>query len=171
MSDPAPTEASSAELFGSNRMWGLKEIELPEPVSWWPQTTGWVVLGVILLGIVAWVGWRYWQRYQHDFYRRDGLQKLEQFAHDPTKITELPQLLRISALKAAPRADVASLRGSHWTNWLNSSAQDQLFEDGDAKLLDDLAFAPFVPSSIDDNKRRHLIDAAKAWMGSHHASV
>lgn len=171
MSDPAQTEPSSRELFGSDRMWGLKEIALPEPVSWWPQTTGWVVLGVILLGVVAWVCWRYWQRYQHNFYRREGLQKLEKFAHDPTKIIELPQLLRVSALKAAPRADVAGLRGSYWINWLNSSAGDHLFEDDDAKLLDDLAFAQFVPSSIDNNTRRHLIDAAKVWMRSHHASV
>lgn len=171
MSEPTQASTSSAELFGSNRMWGLKELALPEPVSWWPQTTGWLIVGVLLLGVVAWIGWRFWQRYRDNYYRREGLLKLEKFAHDPSEITELPQLLRVSALKAAPRTDVASLRGSYWINWLNSSAGDKLFEDGDAKLLDDLAFAQFVPSSIDNKVRQHLIDASKNWMRSHHASV
>ena len=52
MSEHQGAGQSAAELFGSDRMWGLKELPLPEPVSWWPQTTGWYVLGsLIFLGL------------------------------------------------------------------------------------------------------------------------
>lgn len=171
MSEPNKPSTSAAELFGSDRMWGLKELALPEPVSWWPQTIGWAALGIIILGLIVWVGWRFWQKYQYNRYRREGLQRLRYFALHPSDIIELPQLLRVSALNAAPRIEVASLRGRYWINWLNSSAGAKLFDDEDAKLLDDLAFARFVPSSIDNDTRQHLIEASKVWMRSHHASV
>jgi hypothetical protein len=48
---------SQAEIFGSDRMWGLKELPLPDPVSWWPQTPGWYLLGTLFLPACAtWPG-------------------------------------------------------------------------------------------------------------------
>ncbi len=171
MSEFTPAGNSTTELFGSNRMWGLKEIALPEPVSWWPQTVGWYVLGVILLILFIWYGWRKLQKYQRNFYRREGLRKLDTFTNNPASIVELPFLLRGSALQAAPRVDVASLRGNEWIAWLNESAGSNLFEEYDAGLLDELVFAAFDKQSLDDKLSRHLIEASKIWMRSHSASI
>jgi hypothetical protein len=171
MSDKTSTGKSAAELFGSNRMWGLKELALPEPVSWWPQTVGWYVLSVMFLCLLAWFGWRRLQSYKRNFYRREGMTKLDSFASNPAAIVDLPLLLRLSALHAAPRVDVAGLRGSDWIAWLNESTGRKLFEENDARLLDELVFASPDKHSMDSKLTEHLVEASKIWMRSHRASI
>jgi hypothetical protein len=171
MSDQAASPQSSAELFGSDRMWGLKELPLPEPVSWWPQTFGWYILAALLLLGLAWLGWRQWRHYQHNAYRREGLAKLEVMASDPTALRQLPYLLRKSALCAAPRADVAGLRSRDWISWLNESAGCELFAETDGEKLDALAYARDRQPLLNDTELQHLVDASKTWMRDHRASV
>ena len=69
---------SPTEIFGSDRMWGLKELPLPDPISWWPQTPGWYVLGGLAVAGLCYLMWRLWMRYQHNAYRREGLARLGQ---------------------------------------------------------------------------------------------
>lgn len=165
-----PSE-SSAELFGSDRMWGLKELPLPEPVSWWPQTPGWYLLGTALLLVLVWLGWKLWLRYQRNSYRREGMARLNGMASDPQALKDLPFLLRRSALQAAPRKDVASLRGDDWLAWLDDSAGRKLFEQTDAEALDELSFAGENDRSLDDVSAQRLIEASKVWMRSHRAAI
>ncbi len=171
MTDQPGTAPSSAELFGSNRMWGLKELPLPEPVSWWPQTTGWYVLAVILVAAAVWLGLHLRSRYRRNAYRREGLAELEAMSADPTSVAGLPFLLRKSALAAAARDDVAVLRGNDWIRWLNRSAGRDLFTVEDGASLDRLAYAGESTAWLDETTTRHLLDASKAWMRYHRAAV
>ena len=158
MTEQASASPSSAELFGSDRMWGLKELPLPEPVSWWPQTLGWYILGLLLLLALAWFGWRLWQRYRRNAYRREGLAELDDIATDPEGLRRLPYLLRKSALAAVPRSEVAALRGGDWIAWLNRSAGSELFTDSDGQMLDRLAFADAGLLALDEPHARHLLE-------------
>jgi hypothetical protein len=171
MTDQARAQESSTELFGSDRMWGLKELPLPEPVSWWPQTAGWAVLAVVLLILMAWAGYKAWRRVQRNAYRRDGLARLEAMKKDGSALGELPLLLRQSALQAAPRKDVAGLRGTDWINWLNASAGRPLFGEDDASLLDELAYAKESDGAGNDVSVQHVLEASREWMRSHRAAV
>ena len=48
----------------------LKELSLPAPVSYWPQTWGWgVLLGVLVVALLVLAG-RKWLRWRGDAYRR-----------------------------------------------------------------------------------------------------
>jgi len=38
-----------ANEFGSDRMWGLKELPPPDPVSWSPQSSGWLFVAALVL--------------------------------------------------------------------------------------------------------------------------
>jgi hypothetical protein len=171
MSNHDQPTSSAAEIFGSNRMWGLKELPLPEPVSWWPQTTGWYYLAVLILIVFVWTIWRLWRNYQRNAYRRNGLKQLDGFWVDPNGLTELPFLLRRSALQAAPRSRVAGLRGADWIDWLNESAGQNLFNESDADLLDTLAYAGQQDFDFNTNSTRHLMKASRIWMGSHRVTV
>ncbi|MBK5354285.1 DUF4381 domain-containing protein [Pseudomonas sp. TH41] len=79
----------------------LKEIALPAPVSYAPQTWGWWVLLAVLVGVVLWVGARrYWQ-WRRDRYRREALVRLEQLqkrSDELNALRELPELLKRVAL-------------------------------------------------------------------------
>ena len=171
MNEAASQSAAAPELFGSDRMWGLKELPLPEPVSWWPQTTGWLILGIVLLLIAGWISWRFWRRYQRNAYRRHALARLETMEIDPAALAELPALLRKSALAAEARETVAGLRGRAWVDWLNAGARRPLFSDADAAVLDQLAYNAKAAASLDEPLRQHLVDASKAWMRSHRAAI
>ena len=162
---------SAAELFGSDRMWGLKELPLPEPVSWWPQTIGWYLLAVLILLWLSWWCFRSYKRYQANQYRRDGLINLERMRIDGHLLVKLPQLLRYSALQSAPRQNVASLSGAQWIDWLNESANDELFTISDDQLMQQLAYQPEYQQQISQARIDRLIDASQKWMKSHHAAI
>jgi len=162
---------SQAEIFGSDRMWGLKELPLPDPVSWWPQTPGWYLLGTLILAGLCYLAWRLWLRYRHDAYRRQGLVRLDEMTTDPAALKELPLLLKKSALMAGARQQVASLQGHAWIAWLNETAGDDLFSTSDADTLELLAYAQPGRALPDTTKAAHLIEASKSWMRMHRATV
>ena len=162
---------SSAEIFGSNRMWGLKEIPLPDPVSWVPQTVGWYIFAIIFLAVLAWYLQRLWLRYQRNAYRRKGLEMLSAMLADPASASSLPFLLRKSALAAAKRENVAGLRGREWIAWLNDCAGTPLFDEADGAALDRLAYCGDGYPPLDKDHIRHLIEASQIWMRSHRAAI
>lgn len=79
----------------------LKEMALPAPVSYMPQTWGWwCVLGLLLVGLLVWAARRYWQ-WRRDAYRREALERLAQLqrrSSDLNALRELPELLKRAAL-------------------------------------------------------------------------
>ncbi|MGE8150143.1 DUF4381 domain-containing protein [Pseudomonas vancouverensis] len=79
----------------------LKEIPLPAPVSYAPQTWGWwVLLGLLVMTVLIVAARRYWQ-WRRDRYRREALLRLAQLqkrSDDLNALRELPQLLKRTAL-------------------------------------------------------------------------
>lgn len=161
----------ATETFGSNRMWGLKELPLPEPVSYFPQTIGWAVAGVVLALLLGWWIWRRWKIWQSNEYRRRGAKLLAEIGASPDKVRELPFILRQSALNAAPRSDVASLRGPEWIDWLNESGGKQLFLKTDAETFDFFTYRQQDQKPIDDAECGRLVAASMIWMRDHHVAV
>lgn len=79
----------------------LKEIALPPPVSYAPQTWGWwVLLGLLVMTAFIIAARRYWQ-WRRDRYRREALLRLAQLqkrSDDLYALRELPELLKRTAL-------------------------------------------------------------------------
>ena len=79
----------------------LKELALPVPVSYAPQTWGWWALLALLIGTLVVLGARrYWQ-WRRDRYRREALVRLEELqqrSNDLSALRELPELLKRVAL-------------------------------------------------------------------------
>ncbi|WP_433765634.1 DUF4381 domain-containing protein [Pseudomonas putida] len=83
----------------------LKEIALPAPVSYAPQTWGWwALLGLLVLSALAIGARRYWQ-WRRDRYRREALVRLAQLqkrSDDLNALRELPELLKRVAISLPP---------------------------------------------------------------------
>ncbi|BCX68487.1 DUF4381 domain-containing protein [Pseudomonas izuensis] len=79
----------------------LKEIALPAPVSYAPQTWGWwVLLSLLVSTALITAARRYWQ-WRRDRYRREALVRLAQLqlrSDDLSALRELPELLKRTAL-------------------------------------------------------------------------
>ncbi|VVP79557.1 hypothetical protein PS934_00574 [Pseudomonas fluorescens] len=79
----------------------LKEMALPAPVSYAPQTWGWwALLALLIVTLVVLGARRYWQ-WRRDRYRREALMRLEELqqrSNDLSALRELPELLKRVAL-------------------------------------------------------------------------
>lgn len=154
-----------ATEFGSDRMWGLKELPLPEPVSWLPATSGWWLLAALALAIAGGWGLRGYRAWQGQGYRRRALARLSALG----SLAELPRVLRTTALAAYPREEVAALRGRAWIAWLNENGGR--FEVDDAEWLDRLPYDPGAPGRLPPQATLRLLNASRAWVRSHRARL
>lgn len=110
----------------------LKPIPLPEPVSMWPQTQGWIWLALIAGGLVFIVV----QRVRHSWYRnRYRRAALEEVKHAGGNTVLLASILRRTALAAYPRSSVAGLFGSDWLDFLDKSYGGTDFSSGKGRVL------------------------------------
>jgi hypothetical protein len=79
----------------------LKEIALPTPVSYAPQTWGWwVLLCLLVIAVLLVSARRYWQ-WRRDRYRREALVRLVELQNSDDQLQalrELPELLKRVAL-------------------------------------------------------------------------
>ncbi|MCU0070288.1 DUF4381 domain-containing protein [Pseudomonas koreensis] len=79
----------------------LKELGLPAPVSYAPQTWGWWVLLTVLVLAAVLIGVRRYRQWRRDAYRREGLARLAHLrsrSDDLNALRELPELLKRVAL-------------------------------------------------------------------------
>ncbi len=161
---------SSVELFGEDfgaqRMWGLREFPFADTTSWLPQTIGWAYLGILLFALSLIYGWRRYQHWKQQAFRRHAISSLMQMRDDLSRLNELPQLLRHVALCTWPRGVVTGLHGVAWIRWLNEKAGKQLFKDSDAEILNRLAYTNRY--DLDKKAGQQLIDASLQWVGADH---
>jgi hypothetical protein len=97
----------------------LKELGLPAPVSYAPQTWGWWVLLALLLVTVLLVSARKVWQWRRDRYRREALVRLAELqrrSDDLNALRELPELLKRVAISIPPvGASLLAMRPSHST--------------------------------------------------------
>jgi len=153
----------------------LRELALPAPVSYWPQTWGWLLLGVLLLvGLLAWALLA-WRRWANDRYRREALARLDLLAtrldDDAARLQalrELPELLKRVALSMPGAPAVAALHDSHWQVFLAAHAGKPLPDDF-ARQLAQLAYAP--DRQLRGLDARTLLRQGRDWVEHHHVAA
>jgi hypothetical protein len=162
----------AAEILGLEK---LHEILLPEPVSWMPQTIGWyVVLGLILL-VAGWRVYRSLRRFRKNRYRRLALtelavieEELQQKERRAKALSEIPVLVKWTALAAFPRSDVAALSGEKWLAFLDKTMGGTDFTEGEGRLLPELAYAPTATiSKVPDESISKLLRLVRHWIKTH----
>ena len=144
----------------------LRDIHLPQPVSWWPPATGWwvlLLLTVALLGLLFW--WRLKRRRRQAPLRAASaalaqLEQAYQGQRDAVRLVqELSVLLRRIALTLAPREQVASRHGEAWLGQLDDLACGIYFQ---SELGRTLLLAPYQKDpAIDGNA---LLQLTRNWL-------
>lgn len=149
----------------------LRDIHLPDPVSWWPPAAGWWALLVLMILTVFGVWW--WRRKSAGWRRRRKLMRLAaaeltriektyRVAEDPrAALEELSVLIRRTAMSVFGRERVASLSGVEWLDWLQQSDSGNHF---DEKALQQLTQGPYQKTVAADMSP--LLDAARRWLSA-----
>jgi hypothetical protein len=158
----------------------LRDIHLPEPVSWWPMAPGWWwVLGLLLLASAVVTGIILYRRYRRSrlaYWLKPEFQALTaKYAGDHDSLAFLQgvsSLLRRACLSLYPRKAVASLTNEDWLELLDQAGETSVFSQGAGRLLaqgpylrntspaDVDALLPVVLDWIDHCGKRKLGDRA-----------
>lgn len=156
MADPMNMNSSLARL---------RDIHLPDPISWWPLAPGWYVLATIIALLLVLGGWKFYQWWRWQQPKRIALKMLTQYekmaeAQNNTAFicARISELLRRVALVYYPREQVAGLSGEDWLEFLNQTSKTTSFSPVRELLLE----APF--GNQQPQTLTPLFNRAKEWI-------
>ncbi|KQV41744.1 MULTISPECIES: DUF4381 domain-containing protein [unclassified Rhizobium] len=170
-----PGNATPLDPLTKVALESLKDIAVPKPVSWLPQTWGWALIAVLLIAVVGAILVRSILMYHANAYRREALTLLdaiEERLKDPAQhdraLRDLAEVLKRTALGAWGRAEVATLSGAAWVSFLKTHGSGQEGHALDA-LLDDREYQSGASAGVlvtDD-----ILAAARRWIRGHRVSA
>lgn len=143
----------------------LKDIHLPEVITWWPLAIGWWLLIVVVLA--ALVGsYRLYKRLTRQTATKQAkavLLTIRQGASDDVLFTvkALSACLRRVAISVDSRQQTAGLVGDAWLSYLDESMQDAPFKTGIGRLLVDVPYQQLIAEDVDLNA---LISLCDMWL-------
>jgi hypothetical protein len=145
----------------------LRDIHLPDSVSWWPPAPGYwlilIIIALLLLGVWLFLRWRRQQKLKRviqDEFRR--IERDFQQSNDALQLTrELSVLLRRVSLACFPNTGCESMVGEHWLSFLDQQLQDSYeFVGGVGQIL---VTAPY--SKQVDVNAQGLLALCQRWIG------
>ena len=170
--DDATVNIEGTDSFGNYLIHGIDEIILPDAVSWWPTAPGWKVLAIIIVILLLFICVRWMKRWWRNRYRREALRQLMQVQQHAGKqlqevVAVLPYYLKVTALQAYPRQDVASLSGEHWLAFLDKQYSGAVFSDGIGRKLLAVAYLPQEQWQLSERDSEALISMSRLWISKH----
>ncbi len=151
---------NGGDALSGDPLAGLRDIQLPPPVGFWPPAPGWWIAALLLIAllIIAALWWR--RRYRRNAYRRAALAELRQLDAG-ANATAINVLLKRTA-RAAGFGDAAALSGEAWLQFLERTRGrgPALFGARERELL----LALYSPEPPDATPLRRI---ARRWIRSH----
>ncbi len=143
----------------------LKDIHLPDAITWWPLAIGWWLLIVMVIAAI-YGGYLFYKRLTRRTARKDAtivLQDIKQHAKDDVlqTIKALSACLRRVAISIDSRENVAGLVGDAWLDYLDNAMDDAPFKTGIGRLLVDAPYQRLVTETVDIDA---LITLCEAWL-------
>lgn len=143
----------------------LRDIHLPDPVSWWPLAPGWY--GVLLLLVILIIAsWFLFKRLRRPSIKKLAMLELQKIEHAFTQhknsqqlFSDVSILLRRIAISHDARDKQAGITGKEWLSHLNNLCGQPLF---DEQLSDYLLHAPYKSHS--ELPAEKLIHTIKQWI-------
>ena len=151
-----------------NPLINLKDIHLPQPVSFWPPAPGWWVLAVLLISSLFIGGVWFYRQHKKRRPKTEALrilkdlQILYQNSQDEVEsLRNLSNLIRRTALTLYDIDAVASLQGSSWLEFLDKTGKTKEFSQGAGKVLGNEVFQQKVNPDMNS-----LFPLVEKWISS-----
>jgi hypothetical protein len=155
------------DTFGNYALGDFVEVVSPAAINWWPQTAGWWWVGAALVVVLGRYGWRRLRHWYRNRYRGEATARLQQLAATSASdnwLLELNRLLKLTALAAFSREQVASLSGEAWVNFLNRQCTTPPFSAQQGQLL---ALGTYTGQTVAAAHRQQMVDACLTWVREH----
>ena len=158
------------ETFGNYVLREFSEVASPDTISWLPQADGWAWFGAALLVLLLRYSWKKLRHWHHNRYRREAAARLQSFSKnisDEIWLIELNKILKLTALAAFPRHQVAHLSGDSWVNFLNDYCTPAPFSQKQCQLI---AVGTYNRTTLDNTGQQQLLAACHIWICNHERS-
>lgn len=148
----------------------MKDIVLSAPISWFPQTWGWLLLAALLAAALIFCEFIAIRRYRKNAYRREALVMLsdiEKHLCRQSALQELALLIKRVSLSTFRREKTGSLSGKDWAKFI----EDHSEEDGRllGKIVDDVEYRDAVAmDELPATFAPELAADARRWIEKHH---
>lgn len=146
----------------------LKDIHLPEAVSWWPLAPGWwVLIGLVAAAIVALIVAAYLRRRTVRYRALKELESLRRRSDVPVGPAALAIeiLLKRVVLQRAHLSPHASAHGAEWVDIL--SAEPGGMPKDIARYIAEAPYAALAANENDAPDRDALFSSARRWIRRH----
>lgn len=145
----------------------LRDIHLPEPITWWPPAYGWwLLLALVCLALALSVGYCV-GRYRANRYRRDAIAELDALFSNHSDSAELVAGTSALLKRAAIQASGEPCRPLHGESWLAFLLQH--CPACSKSALAPIGAAQYQPlATIDSNA---LYKHARLWLRKHKGSA
>ncbi|MDA3869014.1 MAG: DUF4381 domain-containing protein [Gammaproteobacteria bacterium] len=157
----------------------LRDIHLPEPISWWPPAPGWwLLLGLVVLVIATVFLLRLYRKKQ--VLKKQVMAEFKAIcANYQTEkntlalVRALSILLRRACISFYPRSEAAGLTGAAWLEFLDRTGPEKKFSTEPGCLL---ATAPYLAETTTlDIDAEQLMQLCAHWLKAqphkNHASI
>lgn len=143
----------------------LKDIHLPDPVSWWPLAPGWYGVMILIVIVMIALTYFFYKRHLNALPKKQALILLKAYSEHYEKernaqltSARISELLKRVALVYFPRMEVASIHGDAWIEFLNQTGKGIDFTPVKGMLLD----SPFKMAETVNLKP--LITRTEQWI-------
>ena len=152
------------DIFGNYALGDFNEVVSPPAIDWLPQTPGWYVVAAVLGLVLLRRLWRALLHWQRNRYRGEAERRLARLALDHDLPVRVNEILKLSAMAAFSRQQVASLSGPEWPGFLNAMCDTPPF---DAAACEWLALGVYREDVADSAAAQQLVASARRWVSAH----
>jgi cbb3-type cytochrome oxidase subunit 3 len=145
----------------------LRDIHLPEAISWWPPALGWWLLAILIPLLLALMFWLY-KRITRKTAIKAAKKLLLHIKQDSErdnseKLKALSTLLRRVAISKVGRNECAGLTGEQWLEYLDRSVKGSPFTKGIGKVLANAPYRKNPPTDVDISQ---LTSLCEDWLNA-----
>ncbi len=141
----------------------------PDAVRFSFETPGWYLLCLFLFLVATFLFFRWLKRYRKNGYRRDALKTIARIEQNSpsqnvaNQLNDIWVLLKLVAMEAFGRQQVAQLSGNDWLEFLESTGKNTPFTDYKQHIVNSL----YNTIPVDLKEMSGLIELSKQWISTH----
>lgn len=144
----------------------LRDIHIPEAISWWPPAIGWWILAV-LIPLTLYLSYKLYKHLTRKTALKAAKKYLQTLKNNAQlskqeKLVALSSLMRRTAISLYPRTDVASLTGENWLDFLDNSIPNCGFNSDIGWLLTEAQYS----NQADTQYLSPLFNLCESWLNA-----
>lgn len=141
----------------------LRDIHLPDGVSWWPLAIGWWVVIAILVAVIVLLIAKAILKQRRKRFARYALIELEHIKQEGQSdwLMQTHNIMRRASLCYFPKSQVAVMDNKHWVILLYQTGSN-IWSQQSLQLLEEGVYRN--PDTIDASHRAQFLAEAHSWL-------